>query len=372
MSSPSVSQPPPSQDTDAAAAVRQAHLVTEALTAYAEALAAVSSPLVAHPGIWARCRMQAEHILNECIGALLTGDFPESGADAEFTSLAVVSDRAIGQVSPLESVRAAQILTDVALDVLSAEAARLPAESSLGCLSRAARMLSRSVMTRLSAGRIGYEAATLRSVGDANAAHRIRLGRDLHDHIGTSLSLAIRYLELHEVEKELSTPPDPARDRIAEALAVLSDAVRFTRTIVGDLRHEPLNRSLSEAIDTYAQTLATPTTVVDFQVKGDESWIPESHRQELFLIIRECLHNALAHSGASRIVAELLISPTASTCTVTDNGVGIAPHLPAGNGITAMRERVASLSGHFRLSSVPGQGTQAHIHIPLSKTRSAE
>ena len=52
---------------------------------------------------------------------------------------------------------------------------------------------------------------------------------------------------------------------------------------------------------------------------------------------------------------------------VEDNGVGFDPGATGGGfGLVGMRERVEALQGEFTLSSMPGNGTQIKLVLPLN------
>lgn len=70
--------------------------------------------------------------------------------------------------------------------------------------------------------------------------------------------------------------------------------------------------------------------------------------REICQVFKEAVINALKHSGATKIVATIMITDDLLEVSVTDNGVGIAPEfaragLPGHWGIIGMHERLARL-----------------------------
>ena len=60
--------------------------------------------------------------------------------------------------------------------------------------------------------------------------------------------------------------------------------------------------------------------------------------------------------------------------TVSDDGVGfdltdlsLEPDSMRGLGLVGMQERVELLGGEVEVNTVPGFGTQVHIHLPLKE-----
>ena len=64
-------------------------------------------------------------------------------------------------------------------------------------------------------------------------------------------------------------------------------------------------------------------------------------------------------------------SPGTARCSsVRDQGKGFdqeGPRRAESYGLLTMRERVESLGGSFRLSSVPGAGTEIEVRVPIDE-----
>jgi two-component system sensor histidine kinase UhpB len=87
------------------------------------------------------------------------------------------------------------------------------------------------------------------------------------------------------------------------------------------------------------------------------------------------LTNAIRHAQAENITIELREEPRhASTVAeglgilislrVSDDGVGLKPGVPAGFGLSAMRERVLSAGGSLAVETQIPRGTALAIKIP--------
>jgi signal transduction histidine kinase len=92
-------------------------------------------------------------------------------------------------------------------------------------------------------------------------------------------------------------------------------------------------------------------------------------RRQLFLLFKECVHNAARHSGCSKVTTTLLVEDKAILLAVGDDGKGLrADEKPAvwagGNGIPGMRQRAESLGGTIQFDSQPGQGCTVSIRVP--------
>ncbi|WP_406454334.1 ATP-binding protein [Streptomyces sp. NBC_01622] len=357
--------------TGTGAARRRAATVESAVEAYTAALREIDSPLVRRKDVWASAQEQARDILTECLLAM-AGEDVQVAMEAELTSMALGMRRAFEQIPPIDSVHASHVLFNVAADVLVTEARQLPPGAGLERLAHAVRMLHSSIFTRVGAAAIGYETSTLRGVGAANTSRRNELARDIHDHIGSSLSLALRNLDLYEAERAAG---GNAQNRITAARRALHDTFRFTRSVVSGLRAYELRDSLQSEIDSYTRSAADGNTLVKVRINGDESWVPGTRREEVFLVVRECLRNALTHADASRVEGDITIAPDSVACTIEDDGRGFdttSLRARQGGGMASMRERITALGGTFQVASRPGVGTRVHFQLPLGAVADVE
>lgn len=345
-------------------AAERSRLIESSLARYADELRKTTNPLVLRPELWVSCERQARQILGECV-ATLHGTPVQVTEGAELTSMALGVQRSFEKVSPIDSVHAARVLFDVAVEAMTEAAAQLPPEVALARFLTAVRTLHKGIFARVSAAAIGYESVPLRDVGKASTARRHQLAHDLHDHIGSSIGLALRCLDLYSMEqaKGIESP----RDRLQDARQALRDVFSFTRTMVSGLRVNELHDGLKEEIDAYSAAASDRPAEVFSRIDGDESWLPEQTRQELFLVVREALRNAFAHARARRIDVLVQVFPDAAHATVTDDGVGLPdpPRDGDGTGLTAMRQRMTALGGTLDVLSEPGRGTRVQLRVPL-------
>src|SRR5918995_171058 len=106
-----------------------------------------------------------------------------------------------------------------------------------------------------------------------------------------------------------------------------------------------------------------------FSVEGDEALVPPHAREQLFVILREGVRNAVSHSMASRLDVGVCISSEVVVGYVEDDGRGFAEEDGgyAGGGVRSMRERAELVGSTFELSSGLGVGTSIKTVIPLKR-----
>lgn len=204
----------------------------------------------------------------------------------------------------------------------------------------------------------------------AMETERLRLARDLHDDLGTSLAyIAVAARELatqtggnHQGE-QLESIRQTAIDLMSSVRDIIWAVSPQSDSLIGLVEHLSawVHRTLEDA--GIACALELPTSVSD-------RWISGSMRNAIFLATKEAVQNLLKHAGATR--AELRIALGADgvfTVGISDNGCGIS-RLPSstadgGLGIPSMKARLASVGGTVEVNGAPGGGTVVGIRVPL-------
>ncbi len=202
------------------------------------------------------------------------------------------------------------------------------------------------------------------AVDRALLEERSRIARDMHDDLGVGLTeiamlgdeivhanplnrdaslVAQRSRELIHAMDETVWVLNPRHDSWPSTVAYLSRAVaRWTR-------HTPI--AWSFAID---ESSAAAT-------------LPSSIRQQIALACKEAVHNAVKHSGASRMTLRMKLSAPGIEVAIEDNGRGFPVNpSPAGNGLQNLRERISALGGSLHFSNLPEGGASVAFSIPLS------
>jgi signal transduction histidine kinase len=94
-------------------------------------------------------------------------------------------------------------------------------------------------------------------------------------------------------------------------------------------------------------------------------------QEQLFLIGREAVVNALRHSKATNIEVEVQYLRCSVRMFVRDNGCGINPDVvqkerDSYSGLHEMRDRADTIGAQFGIWSRPGAGTEVRIAVPSS------
>ncbi|HET6803906.1 MAG TPA: sensor histidine kinase [Frateuria sp.] len=188
----------------------------------------------------------------------------------------------------------------------------------------------------------------------AATAERERIGRDLHDLLGHTLSLITLKLELSR--KLFDRDTEAARREVIEAEKVARHALTQVRAAVTGIRATDLAAELASA----RLLLESSAVHLDY---GQPPCMPAEVERGLALVLREAATNIARHAAATRASVAFECIDGGLCLTVSDNGRGGV--LEEGNGLTGMRERVRAFGGRLQIHSQQGQGTRLRVVVPL-------
>lgn len=204
---------------------------------------------------------------------------------------------------------------------------------------------------------------------EVSEKERRRLSRDLHDTIGTSLSLVALYGSLAE-HHAASNPAETLRlagtirDVARGALVALRDvlqAIPQGPTPLGELAAglEIIFRRAAEPVGTALRVEV---------VNGTEVIVQGSVRTAIVRVFQEAVHNAIQHGQSRNISALLAAGDDRVELMVSDDGKGFEPERARrGTGIDGMRDRARELGGDVTVESVVGGGARVRLELPLSQ-----
>ena len=203
---------------------------------------------------------------------------------------------------------------------------------------------------------------------EARYDERERIARELHDTLLQGTQGLI--LRLHATSKKLRED-DPARldlekamDLAERALAEGRDRVRGLR---GDVQYwHDLGDALLHVRD---ELHIQPTPDMRLTVEGKPVPLLPGIAEELYLIGREAVLNALQHARAHAVEIELGYHARELKLRVRDDGVDMprhAPHTPGHWGLSGMHERSRRIGGHLDILSRTGSGTDVSLRLPAA------
>ena len=193
----------------------------------------------------------------------------------------------------------------------------------------------------------------------ATIAERERIGRDLHDLLGHTLSVVV--LKAQVAARLVSVNPDRAGQEMRDVEETARTALSEVRTAVAGYRAKGLGAELVLAQRALAAAGLDADAAIDVPV------LPAEHEAALALALREAVTNVLRHADARTAHIRAWATADSVELEVTDDGRGASGRV--GSGLSGMRERALALGGQVAVDSGPTggghPGTRIRMALPL-------
>jgi ligand-binding sensor domain-containing protein/signal transduction histidine kinase len=199
---------------------------------------------------------------------------------------------------------------------------------------------------------------------------RVRIARDLHDHLGAGLTHLAMVGDLVRDQTDRPAEVKMLATRLSES------ARELTRTMgeviwATDPEKDTL-RSFALFVTRYAERFFGDSAVrLRFELPAElpEITVPAEARNSLFMVSKEALNNVAKHSNASELRIKLELVERELCLSFEDNGTGFVATevLAKGHGLGNMEKRLRDLGGQLRMESVVGKGTIIQVCLRLPK-----
>jgi signal transduction histidine kinase len=227
------------------------------------------------------------------------------------------------------------------------------------------------VLARLVGEQLEREGRLLREARSRARAHERRtIGRELHDRVSHALGVIHQSLQLYEAFWERD--PEAAAQKLELAKRMTREAMEETRDLSRALRADEGGKELKAALSELLRDIVPPGMNRRLSVVGDEAPVSAGVREQLFLVLREAVRNAVSHSGARQVTVAVSVEGETIAGVVEDDGRGFdrkTTDPEESGGLASMMERVAMLGGTCSVDSTPGEGTRVDARIPLDGAR---
>jgi signal transduction histidine kinase len=196
---------------------------------------------------------------------------------------------------------------------------------------------------------------------------RGRISRDLHDSLGADLSQLALWTDLALEARER---PSAMVEHTSNASSLAREVIQNVEEIVWTVN--PRNDSLDQFVAYLCEFSERTVTRAGLRFRWEApDQIPSfplvsDIRHHLFLVTKETLNNIVKHAQASEARVQISIHDDRLEIAIADNGRGFDQNQKSNrNGLTNLRERVASCRGELVIASTTGSGTTIRIHVPL-------
>jgi signal transduction histidine kinase len=195
---------------------------------------------------------------------------------------------------------------------------------------------------------------------------RTRIATDMHDDLGAGLS-RIKFLsETIGMKKQMQ---QPAEEEIQSIAGYANEMIGKMGEIVWALNEK--NDSLSDLLSytrSYAVEYLYENNIdceVHMATEFPGIFVSGEFRRNIYLAIKEALHNIVKHARANKVVIKIFIDRWL-TISIHDDGIGFdAGHIrPFSNGLNNMKKRMTEIGG--KLEMVRDKGTTVVLSAPLT------
>ena len=190
---------------------------------------------------------------------------------------------------------------------------------------------------------------------------RRRISATLHDDVGSGLS-SISILSSVVEQKIQTADMSETRQGLQQIGEISRDLIASTSDLVwmANPKQDSLFDLISRLGAVYADLLQT--TGIAFEARNLEALksvrLSLEYRQDLFLLFKEAVNNALKYSRATTVRLETERCGQELRMRLRDDGQGFdVDACRPGSGLTNMEERARALGGRLVITSVAGNGT---------------
>ncbi len=182
---------------------------------------------------------------------------------------------------------------------------------------------------------------------------RLRISRELHDNIGSYLTLMSASVEQLQIKNGNGEEFQGLQDN-------LSVTMRELRKTVWLLNRQQV--SLDEVTirlrDFFKPFHQNGTRIIVTTEGNTDQNLTEIETTHLFRVAQEAINNAYKYAGCTRINVNLRVEAVKLCLRIEDDGKGFDfTKIQEGNGIRNMKSRMAELQGELNIVSEPGRGT---------------
>lgn len=203
---------------------------------------------------------------------------------------------------------------------------------------------------------------------------RKRLAADLHDGIGTMLS--VTKMSLNQVERHLNGDNLRSSLQVQKTRSMIDETMTNVRRISRDLVPTTLDRfGLLPALEELADRASEGGMDVNIDSPSDLRELPAGISLTLYRISQELINNVIRHARATAVTIQVycLLSDSDEgevRLLVQDNGIGfdydaVMENKLGGLGLRNIESRLSVLNGHVTFDVAPGRGSAIHVQIRL-------
>ncbi len=210
------------------------------------------------------------------------------------------------------------------------------------------------------------------AVESAAEQERARIARELHDGLGQQLGGLLFLMDgLHRDLRDADVPQAETAEQLGKEL---STALKQARNLAHELYSvSPTPEGLVEALGNLAERVSADRGIMcEFTSEPVVLINDPTVASHFYRLAQEAVHNALKHSGATRIWIELARQSDGIELRVRDNGVGFPTEMGSkGLGLRTMAQRARLMGGRLQVQTQLGAGVEVICSVPKTMLEKA-
>jgi signal transduction histidine kinase len=197
----------------------------------------------------------------------------------------------------------------------------------------------------------------------AISRERNRVGREVHDTIGHTLTLLIALVE--NANSKLNSNRNKAAEILDECIELSRKALNDIRMSLNGTCEETFKRTnLEEWMNYLVKTNSASGVNVEFLLSEDIPALDSSRIMVIYRICQESITNAIRHGQAKKVSIIIKNQKNAIRLYIFNDGKGCT-EIKKGYGLTGMEERVNKLGGSISFGSDGEKGFNIIAEIPI-------
>lgn len=215
---------------------------------------------------------------------------------------------------------------------------------------------------------IDHQKELLRAVIESQEAERKRIGQDLHDDVGTTVSGLRLLIEMFKPGNDVKAHEDFTQS----TKTIIDKVVRDVRNISHNLSPSTLRYyGLAAAINEHC-TIINQSGKLEIALANNAEQVleklPLQTSTALYRVLEELLNNTIKHSGASRANINLDMVDNSLHIAYADNGKGLTADVESvkkGMGMQNIESRLLNINATYALAPYSGKGFSIKIECPI-------
>ena len=193
----------------------------------------------------------------------------------------------------------------------------------------------------------------------------MRITRDLHDEVGSSLgsiSLTAEQLEKMASDAEM-------KEELGDLSLMAREACVSLREVVWVIDQSTIHLPdlIKKLVERAERVLHGMELSVEIPPDCPNTEVALAFKRYLIMFFKEAVHNCVRHAHATQAWVGFSTDDQRLQVSVRDNGCGFDPEGESdGCGVDNMKERAKEMGGDLEIVSQPGKGTSIVLSVPLA------